>query len=116
MPLPRLARLRIGVLVLLLALSTATLAACGGGGEGTANAAEGTATAAEGSGDGQKVSLVAYSTPREVYEELIPAFQGTPDGEGVEFEQSYASSGEQSRAVEAGPPGRRTSRSPSSRT
>ena len=104
MPLPRLARLRIGVLVLLLAVATATLAACGGGGEGTANAAEGTATTADGSGGSQNVSLVAYSTPREVYEELIPAFQGTPDGEGVEFEQSYASSGEQSRAVEAGLP------------
>ncbi len=47
---------------------------------------------------------MAYSTPREVYEELIPAFQDTDAGAGVEFEQSYASSGEQSRAVEAGLP------------
>ena len=105
MSFPRFTRLRIGVLVLLLALSASTLAACGGGGEAEANAAEGAATTADGSGgDGQKISLVAYSTPREVYEELIPAFQGTPGGEGVEFEQSYASSGEQSRAVEAGLP------------
>jgi sulfate transport system substrate-binding protein len=50
------------------------------------------------------LSLVAYSTPREVYEELIPLFQATDAGSGVEFEQSYAASGEQSRAVEAGLP------------
>lgn len=48
------------------------------------------------------VTLVAYSTPREVYEKLIPAFQATPAGEGVTFEQSYGASGEQSRAVESG--------------
>ena len=47
---------------------------------------------------------MAYSTPREVYEELIPSFQDTDAGSGVEFEQSYAASGEQSRAVEAGLP------------
>jgi sulfate/thiosulfate transport system substrate-binding protein len=50
------------------------------------------------------VTLVAYTTPREVYELLIPAFQKTPAGEGVTFEQSYGASGEQSRAVEAGLP------------
>jgi len=47
---------------------------------------------------------VAYSTPREVYEELIPAFAKTKEGSGVSFDQSYASSGEQSRAVESGLP------------
>ena len=51
-----------------------------------------------------KLSLVAYSTPQEAYEEIIPAFQKTPDGKGVEFEQSYGASGDQSRAVEAGLP------------
>ena len=47
---------------------------------------------------------MAYSTPREVYEELIPAFAKTKEGSGVSFDQSYASSGEQSRAVESGLP------------
>jgi sulfate/thiosulfate transport system substrate-binding protein len=97
-------QLRIGVLLVLLTLSASVLAACGGGSDGSANAAAGTTAAAGGSGGSQTLSLVAYSTPREVYEELIPVFQGTPDGTGVEFEQSYASSGEQSRAVEAGLP------------
>ncbi|MGH2450246.1 MAG: sulfate ABC transporter substrate-binding protein, partial [Candidatus Limnocylindria bacterium] len=37
-------------------------------------------------------------------EEIIPAFQEGATGSGVTFDQSYASSGEQSRAVEAGLP------------
>src|SRR6188508_3015141 len=50
------------------------------------------------------VTLVAYSTPREAYAELIPLFQATEAGAGVVFEESYAGSGDQSRAVEAGLP------------
>ena len=50
------------------------------------------------------LTLVAYSTPREAYEEIIPLFQATPEGAGVTFDTSYASSGEQSRAVESGLP------------
>ncbi|MET0771859.1 MAG: sulfate ABC transporter substrate-binding protein [Candidatus Limnocylindrales bacterium] len=50
------------------------------------------------------VTLVAYSTPREAYAELIPLFQATPAGQGVTFEESYAGSGDQSRAVQAGLP------------
>ncbi len=49
-----------------------------------------------------RLSLVAYSTPREAYLELISEFQKTPAGEGVNFSQSYGSSGEQTRAVKAG--------------
>ena len=55
-------------------------------------------------GGGPKLSLVAYSTPKEAYEELIPAFQKTPAGKGVAFDQSYGASGDQSRAVAAGLP------------
>src|SRR3954447_13630865 len=49
-----------------------------------------------------KLSLVAYSTPREAYGQLIPAFQKTASGNGVSFSQSYGASGEQSRAVASG--------------
>ena len=49
-----------------------------------------------------KLTLVAYSTPREAYAEIIPAFQKTDPGKDVSFSQSYGSSGEQSRAVLAG--------------
>jgi sulfate transport system substrate-binding protein len=50
------------------------------------------------------VTLAAYTTPREAYEEIIPLFQATEAGAGVEFETSYTGSGDQSRAVEAGLP------------
>lgn len=49
-----------------------------------------------------KLSLVAYSTPREAYAKLTSNFQKTPEGDGVSFTQSYGSSGEQARAVKAG--------------
>ncbi len=75
------------VLVLLPLLLLAILPACGG--------------SASGSGS-KSVSLVAYSTPREAYGQIIPAFAETPAGEGVEFDESYGASGEQARAVLAG--------------
>jgi sulfate/thiosulfate transport system substrate-binding protein len=51
-----------------------------------------------------KLTLVAYSTPREAYGKIIEAFQKTSAGQGVSFDQSYGASGEQSRAVEQGLP------------
>jgi sulfate/thiosulfate-binding protein len=82
---------------LLLVLAVLAAVGCGG-----------SSTGAGGGGDGDggrgKLTLVAYSTPEEAYSELIPAFNKTPEGEGVAFDQSYASSGEQSRAVEGGLP------------
>jgi sulfate transport system substrate-binding protein len=75
-----------GLLVLALGV-----AACGGDG------------ASGGSGGG--VDLVAYSTPEEAYTgDLQPGFNTTPEGDGVEFSSSFGSSGDQSRAVEAGQP------------
>jgi sulfate transport system substrate-binding protein len=86
-----LSRLAAVLTVLLLPVAAA---ACGGPAE------EGEAS----TGGGSKLSLVAYSTPKEAYEELIPAFQKSPEGEGVTFDQSYGASGDQSRAVESGLP------------
>src|SRR6266516_7157034 len=48
------------------------------------------------------LNLVSYSTPREAYKKIIPAFQATPAGHGVSFTQSYGGSSDQSRAVENG--------------
>ena len=59
---------------------------------------------ATGGGGGSRLSLVAYSTPREAYAALIPAFQKTAAGKGISFSQSYGASGDQSRAVAAGLP------------
>jgi sulfate transport system substrate-binding protein len=49
-----------------------------------------------------KLALVAYSTPKDAYGQLIPAFQKTRTGQGVSFSQSYGASGDQSRAVASG--------------
>ena len=49
-----------------------------------------------------RISLVAYSTPQEAYQSVIPAFQKTAAGKGVTFDQSYGASGDQSRAVANG--------------
>jgi sulfate/thiosulfate-binding protein len=49
-----------------------------------------------------KLTLVAYSTPREAYAKLIPAFQKTAAGKDASFSQSYGASGEQARAVQNG--------------
>jgi sulfate transport system substrate-binding protein len=89
----RLSRLAAALTLLLL---PAVAAGCGGPAE------EGAASGGDGSGG--KLSLVAYSTPKEAYGELIPAFQKTAAGKGVSFTQSYGASGDQSRAVAAGLP------------
>jgi sulfate/thiosulfate transport system substrate-binding protein len=80
---------RILAPVLLLAAVVA-LAVVGAGCGGSSSASSG------------KVALVAYSTPQEAYQQLIPAFNKTPQGKGVQFTQSYGPSGDQSRAVESG--------------
>jgi sulfate/thiosulfate transport system substrate-binding protein len=62
----------------------------------------GLAACGSSSGGSKQLALVAYSTPKAAYEQLIPAFQATPSGKGVSFSQSYGGSGEQSRAVANG--------------
>ena len=86
-------------LLAVLALAVLAVAGCGG-----ASDEKGGDTAAASTGDGSKgtLSLVAYSTPQVVYDEIIPAFQATPEGEGLEFKTSFGASGDQARAVESG--------------
>jgi sulfate transport system substrate-binding protein len=89
--------------VLALALASLVLAACGGAEDSN----ESSASAGSGSGSGgsaQTLNLVAYSTPEVVYDEIIPDFRKTPEGQDVGFKTSFGASGEQSRAVEAGLP------------
>ena len=68
-------RSRIALLSALAALVLVSLVAAGCGGGDDADASS--------NGGGGTLSLVAYSTPREAYEEIIPAFQETDAGEGV---------------------------------
>ena len=81
---------RIGTVLALLAAIPA-IAACGSSASGSG-------------GGGGKLSLVAYSTPKEAYAALIPAFNKTPEGKGVSFTQSFGPSGDQARAVQSGLP------------
>jgi sulfate transport system substrate-binding protein len=82
-------------------LATTVLAALAAGCGGASDSTSGSASSSGGGGKTQ-LSLVAYSTPQVVYDDLIPAFQKTAAGKGVTFTQSYGASGDQSRAVENG--------------
>jgi sulfate transport system substrate-binding protein len=64
--------------------------------------AAGLVVGANAASEGTSLSLVAYSTPKDAYAKIIPAFQGTPAGKDVSFSQSYGASGDQARAVAAG--------------
>ena len=79
-----------------VALVALVAAGCGG--------ASDTKGGSSSSGGGEKLSLVAYSTPQVVYDELQPRFAATGAGEGTSFSSSYGASGDQSRAVESGLP------------
>jgi sulfate transport system substrate-binding protein len=70
-----------------VAIVSPALAACGAG---SSNAGK------------VELALVAYSTPQTAYEQLIKAFQATPEGKNVTFTKSFGASGDQSRAVESG--------------
>jgi sulfate/thiosulfate transport system substrate-binding protein len=85
------------LLIALFALALAVTVGCGGASDekgGSGGGASG--------GSGKTLSLVAYSTPQVVYDEIIPAFNKTAAGEGIGFKTSFGASGDQSRAVEAG--------------
>ncbi len=86
-------RSRLLFAVLVTALMAVT--ACGGSSDSTT----GGASTDKGT---KSLSLVAYSTPEVVYDQIEPLFQKTGAGEGVGFKSSFGASGEQSRAVEAG--------------
>lgn len=48
------------------------------------------------------INLFAYAVPKVGYDKVIPAFNQTEAGKGVQFQQSYGASGDQSRKVAAG--------------
>jgi sulfate/thiosulfate-binding protein len=86
---------RSRLLFAVLVAGLMAVSACGGASDSTS----GGASTEKGS---RQLSLIAYSTPQVVYDEIVPEFQKTGDGEGVGFKTSFGASGEQSRAVEAG--------------
>ncbi|MGO4361439.1 sulfate ABC transporter substrate-binding protein [Terrabacter sp. RAF57] len=78
--------------------ATLGLTACAGGGASDTAAGPGTAAAAATS----TINLYAYAVPKVGFDVVIPAFQKTKAGQGVQFQQSYGASGDQSRKVAAG--------------
>src|SRR3954470_9868554 len=80
--------------ILALVVAVPVIAACGSSSSGSSG----------GGGGGGHLGLVAYSTPKEAYAALIPAFNKTSTGKGVSFTQSFGPSGDQARAVESGLP------------
>ncbi|QEC47203.1 extracellular solute-binding protein [Baekduia soli] len=91
--------MKLKILILALASAALLAAGCGGASDSTSGSS---GSSSSGSGGGSSLSLVAYSTPEVVYDEIIPDFQKTPEGRGVSFKTSYGASGDQSRAVLAG--------------
>jgi len=89
------------ILLSTLAVAALAVAGCGGASD---DASDSSASSGGNSGGAAKssLSLVAYSTPEVVYDEVIPDFEKTPEGDGVSFKTSYGASGDQSRAVLAG--------------
>jgi sulfate transport system substrate-binding protein len=93
-------------LALLVAAIAAALvvAACGGSDDTAGGGSSSASSAAASGGPKTQLSLIAYSTPQVVYDQVIPQFQKTQAGNGVTFKESFGASGDQSRAVEAGLP------------
>ena len=91
-------------LIAALALTALAASACGGGGGGDASAA----TKCDPNADTLTVSFAAYSTPREVYGKIIPAFQAQwkedHNDQQVIFQESYGGSTTQSQNVVNGYP------------
>ena len=86
----------LAVLALLAALLTLVATGCG-----SDDSASGETGGGSGGG-GNELTIVGYSVAREVNADLIKGFQATSAGAGTSFKESYAASGDQSRAVEAG--------------
>jgi sulfate transport system substrate-binding protein len=83
----------------LILILVSTLAACGSPSGSTGSASD------QAGGGTVKLTLAAYTTPREAYRELIPIFQKQwkeQTGQEVVFEESYLGSGAQSRAIVEG--------------
>src|ERR1700753_2252266 len=83
--------------LVVLALAVGVVAACGAGasdavgGAGLVNA-------------NTKITLVAYSVPEPGWSKVIPAFNASEEGKGVQVITSYAASADQSRGVVEGKP------------
>jgi sulfate/thiosulfate-binding protein len=80
-----------------LALAASLIAACHGGASDVVGGGD--------SGDARtSITLVAYSVPEPGWSKVIPAFNASQEGKGVQVIASYGASGDQSRGVVDGKP------------
>ena len=88
-------------LAVIAVAATMGLTACAGGGASDVAVQPGSTAAAAAT---STVNLYAYAVPKVGFDAVIPAFQKTAAGKGVQFQQSYGASGDQSRKVAARAP------------
>src|SRR5580765_6505453 len=82
------------------------MTACAGGGSSdtsTTSSSSG-AQATDAAKVSGTISLYGYSVAKTAYDKVIPGFTSGGAGQGVQFQQSYGASGDQSRKVAAGAP------------
>jgi sulfate/thiosulfate-binding protein len=84
--------------VVALTLIAGVVAACQGGGGSDVVGGGGLASAHT------SITLVAYSVPEPGWSKVIPAFNASEEGRGVQVVTSYAASADQSRGVVEGKP------------
>ena len=90
---------RRAVLTALSATVALAMTGCAGGGASDVASPEANSSAAGGT---TTLNLYAYAVPKVGFDKVIPAFNKTPAGAGIAFQQSYGASGDQSRKVAAG--------------
>nr|WP_280221815.1 sulfate ABC transporter substrate-binding protein [Nocardia neocaledoniensis] len=78
------------------AVAALALTACGGGASDSTDGG----TGADGSGG--SLNLYAYAVPKPGFDKVVPEFNKTEAGEGVQILPSYGASGDQSRKVKDG--------------
>ena len=83
-------------------LAAMVMTACAGG--GASDVAATGAHAENAAATTSTLNLFAYSVPKPGFDKVIPAFEATTAGKGVQFQDSYGASGDQSRKVAAGAP------------
>ncbi|MGX1807357.1 sulfate ABC transporter substrate-binding protein [Nocardia sp. NPDC055321] len=86
---------RRSLAVALTAVAATVLTACSGGASDSTDE-----SVADGSGG--TINLYAYAVPKPGYDKVVPAFNKTDAGKGVQVQQSYGASGDQSRKVKDG--------------
>ncbi len=89
---------RRAVLTAVAATVALAMTGCAGGGASDVTGATSSAPA----GSAKVLNLYAYAVPKVGFDKVIPAFAKTQQGAGVEFQQSYGASGDQSRKVASG--------------